>query len=159
VKKSRIFIGIVLCALSITAVKPAAAFEELSLGLAAPSPTGISAKLWSTRLTAYDLFAEWDIGSEKFNFHMDYIRHDYERLDTKESDMIFYTGYGVRLLDEGIHDDTIFGVRVPFGISYLMDDPPLDVFGELAPRVNLVPSTNFGIDVMIGFRYRLGIDH
>ena len=31
---------------------------------------------------------------------------------------------------------------------------PIDVFGEVAPRVDLVPNTNFGLDIMIGIRYR-----
>lgn len=158
-KKTKFFSGIALIVLSGVISAPAFAFEELSIGLAAPSPTGLSAKLWKTRLVAYDLFAEWDLDSEKFNFHADYLKHDYERLEAKESNMLFYSGYGIRLIDEGIHDDTILGVRIPFGISYLMNDPPLDVFGELAPRINVLPSTNFGIDVMIGIRYRLGTEH
>ena len=137
---------------------PSFAFEEFSVGVATPAPTGLTFKLWLTRLTAVDLFAEWDFNGDKYSFHADYISHDYERLDAKESNLMFYYGYGVRALDEGKTSDSVAGVRLPLGVSYLMDDPPLDVFGEIAPRVNVVPSTNFGLDVMIGVRYRIGLN-
>ena len=116
-----------------------------------------SFKVWKSRLTAFDLFAEWDFDGEKYNFHTDYISHDYERLDTAETLLMFYHGYGVRIIKEGKDDKTALGMRLPFGVSYLMDDPPLDVFGELAPRINVTPSTNFGLDVIIGVRYRFGL--
>ena len=71
---------------------------------------------------------------------------------------MFYHGYGVRVINEGgVNEKTALGMRLPFGVSYLMDDPPLDVFAELAPRVNVTPSTNFGLDVMLGVRYRIGL--
>ena len=139
---------------------PASAFEEFSAGVATISPTGLSFKVWQTRITAFDLFAEWDFDGEKYNFHADYMTHDYERLNAKETLMMFYHGYGIRIINEGGADEkTALGLRMPFGVSYLMDDPPLDVFGELAPRINVLPSTNFGLDVMIGVRYRIGFNH
>lgn len=137
---------------------PTLALEEFSVGVATPAPTGLTFKLWITRLTAIDLFAEWDFNSDQYYFHADYITHDYERLEASESNLMFYYGYGVRVKDEGLSDDTIAGLRLAFGVSYLMDDPPLDVFGEIAPRVDVAPSTNFGLDVMIGVRYRIGLN-
>ena len=136
---------------------PASALEEFSAGVGTISPTGLSFKVWKSRLTAFDLFAEWDFDGEKYNFHTDYISHDYERLDTAETLLMFYHGYGIRIIKEGKDDKTALGMRLPFGVSYLMDDPPLDVFGELAPRINVTPSTNFGLDVIIGVRYRFGL--
>lgn len=154
-RRIRTIISIVLFACT----APAFAFEEFSVGVATPAPTGLTFKLWQTRLSAIDLFAEWDFNDEKYYFHADYISHDYERLDARESNLMFYYGYGIRALDEGKTSDTTVGFRLPLGVSYLLDDPPLDVFGEIAPRINVAPSTNFGLDVMVGVRYRIGFGH
>jgi len=45
------------------------------------------------------------------------------------------------------------GVRVPVGISYLFDSVPVDLFLEVAPVVDLVPSTGLGWNSGIGIRY------
>ena len=149
-----------LCIALAFTITPAHAFEEFSAGLATPSPTGLIFKLWTSRLTAFDFFAEWNFDSEDYNFHADYLMHNYQMLDAKESNMIFYYGYGIRALDDTNDDESATaGLRLPFGVSYMMDDPQIDVFGELAPRMDVTPRTNFGLDVMIGVRYRMGLGH
>jgi hypothetical protein len=127
--------------------------NEFSLGIAAISPTGLSAKFWLSDKHAIDLFGSWSFSSDKFNFHSDYLIHNFNLLKVDENPMAFYYGVGARIKDEE-EEDLIIGVRMPFGITYLMSKVPVDVFGEVAPRVNIVPSTNFGLDVMIGIRYR-----
>ena len=127
--------------------------NEFSLGVAAISPTGLSAKFWLADKHAIDFFGSWSFSSDKYNFHADYLIHDFNLLKVDENPMAFYYGVGARIKDEE-KEDLIIGIRMPFGISYLMSKVPIDVFGEVAPRVNIVPSTNFGLDVMIGIRYR-----
>jgi hypothetical protein len=139
---------------------PALAIEEFSAGLATPSPTGLIFKLWTSRFTAFDFFAEWNFDSNDYNFHADYLTHNYELLDAKESNMIFYSGYGIRALDDTNDDERpTLGLRLPFGVTYLMEDPHIDLFGEVAPRMNVTPRTNFGLDIMVGVRYRIGTVH
>jgi len=138
--------------LTITNIKSLYA-NEFSLGIAAISPTGLSAKFWLSDKHAIDLFGSWSFNSDKFNFHFDYLIHNFDLLKVDENPMAFYYGVGARIKDED-EEDLIIGVRMPFGITYLMSQVPVDVFGEVAPRVNIVPSTNFGLDVMIGIRYR-----
>jgi hypothetical protein len=149
-------LGITLLLLS----TPASAIEEFSVGIAAFKPTGLSFKLWTSRLTAFDLVAGWNIDAEEYKFHADYLSHNYEMLDAKETNMIFYSGYGVRAEDDADDDeDAALGLRLPFGVTYLMDDPQIDLFGEVAPRINVTPRTTFGLDIILGIRYRIGAGH
>ncbi|MBL7952344.1 MAG: hypothetical protein JNM62_11570 [Flavobacteriales bacterium] len=52
---------------------------------------------------------------------------------------------------DGTHLD--LGIRFPVGLAYLFDGAPVDVFLELAPTLDLVPSTSVDFDGGIGFRY------
>lgn len=131
--------------------------SEFSIGLATPSPTGVTAKLWTSPTTAYDIFAEWNFSSSNYNVHADYLTHYYDTFNFKESNMLFYSGFGIRAVYDSTEDESAtVGARVPFGISYLMENPDIDFFGEVAPRMDVAPHTNFGLDVMIGLRYRIG---
>lgn len=149
-----------LATLLLVTCTPASAIEEFSAGLATPVPTGVILKLWTSRLTAFDFFAEWNFDSSDYNFHADYLSHNYELLNARESNMIFYSGYGIRVLDDrNDNESATAGVRLPFGVTYLMEDPRVDLFGEVAPRMDVTPRTNFGLDLMIGVRYRIGMGH
>lgn len=128
--------------------------DELAIGLATPSPTGLTGKLWKDKEIAYDIVGAWDTGSEKVYFHFDYLIHDYNKFNLDGNPMPFYYGYGARFKEEA-NTDTIMGLRMPIGVSYFIQNAPFEVFGELAPRVDVAPSTNFGLDVMIGVRFRI----
>jgi len=126
---------------------------DFSVGMATPVPTGITVKYWTSRTTAYDAFAEWSFTDHKYNFHADYLVHDFNQVFMDDADVPVYYGFGVRVIAEK-GEDFVSGVRIPFGISYLQRSKPFDIFGEVAPRVNLTPSTNFGMDLQVGIRYR-----
>ena len=139
--------------LTFSNIKSLYAANEFSLGIAAISPTGLSAKFWLSDKYVIDLFGAWSFNSDKYNFHSDYLIHNFNLLKVDDNPMAFYYGVGARIKDEDQEDLTI-GIRMPFGISYLISKVPVDVYGEVAPRVDLVPDTNFGLDVIIGIRYR-----
>jgi len=126
---------------------------DFSAGMAAPVPTGITIKYWNSRDTAYDFFAEWSFNDSRYNFHADYLVHDFNQVYMDDADAPVYYGIGVRVISEK-NEDLITGIRIPFGISYLQRNRPFDLFAEVAPRINLTPSTNFGMDLQVGLRYR-----
>lgn len=132
----------------------AANADELAIGLATPSPTGLTAKLWTDDETAYDIVGAWDTGSEKVYLHFDYLIHDNNKFNVDGNPMPFYYGYGARFEEEENADTTI-GLRMPIGVSYFIQNAPFEAFAEVAPRVDVAPSTNFGLDVMIGIRFRI----
>jgi hypothetical protein len=45
------------------------------------------------------------------------------------------------------------GARVPFGLEYLFDGPPVGLFLEIAPLLDLLPGTGFGVNGAIGARW------
>ena len=130
---------------------------EFDLGIAVGSPNGFIAKYWTSEKTAIDLFGEWSFDSNKYHLHADLLYHDFDKFNWDDMRVAFYYGGGIRGTIADNSDDNEIGVRIPFGINYFFSDLPLDAFGELAPRVNVYPDTNVGMDVMIGIRYRFNV--
>ena len=127
---------------------------EFDIGIAAISPNGFIAKYWISDTHAIDLFGEWSFNSDEYQLHADYLVHDFNKFQIEDVQLAFYYGGGVRVVLADNSDDTEVGVRIPFGLDYFLQEMPIDFFGELAPRVNVYPDTHFGMDVMIGVRYR-----
>ena len=127
---------------------------EFDIGMAAISPNGFIAKYWTTETTAIDIFGEWSFNSNEYLMHADILLHDFNKFQLEDMRIAFYYGGGVRVKFADKSDDSIIGVRIPFGVDYFLQEMPVDIFGELAPRVNVYPDTHFGMDVMIGLRYR-----
>lgn len=130
---------------------------EIDIGMGTPAPTGISIKYWTSRTTAYDLFAEWSFGDKKINVHFDYLTHEYDAVLMDGAETPIYYGFGARFVEE-TGEDVITGIRFPVGLSYMPQTKPFELFGEAAARVNLTPSTNFGVDIILGIRYRFNAD-
>jgi len=141
-----------LCYGSSVAASNANMSGDLSVGIATPAPTGFTLKYWNSNSTAYDFFAEWSFNDKKYNFHADYLIHDFNQIYMEDADVPVYYGFGFRVIDEK-GKDLITGVRIPFGVDYLMRDKPFDLFAEAAPRMNFSPSTSFGLDAQIGIRF------
>ena len=147
--KSLVFSGALLATAAAQAEK-----GEFDIGIAAISPNGFIAKYWTTETTAVDIFGEWSFNSNEYLMHADILVHDFNKVQLEDMRIAFYYGGGVRVKFADNSDDSIIGVRIPFGLDYFLQEMPIDIFGELAPRVNVYPDTHFGMDVMIGLRYR-----
>jgi hypothetical protein len=65
--------------------------------------------------------------------------------------MLYYVGIGARL--KATEGDSRIGVRVPLGLDYVFDDTPIDIFFEIAPILDLAPSTDFRLNGSLGLRY------
>ncbi|KPJ87406.1 MAG: hypothetical protein AMJ53_18205 [Gammaproteobacteria bacterium SG8_11] len=128
----------------------------MGIGLATPVPTGITLKVWFDKTNAFDILGSWNINDEKYYIHADYLIHDFSRFDVNPAAMAFYYGFGARIKEEDKKDsDTRFGMRIPFGLAYYTNGAPFEIFGEVAPRLDVTPDTHFGLDVMIGIRFRI----
>jgi hypothetical protein len=128
--------------------------NEISVGMGLPAPTGISVKLWTSRLTALDVFTNWASSNKRLDTHVDYVTHNFEQYEMEGATMPLYFGFGLHMSTrEG--SATKFGFRLPIGVSYLWNTAPLDLFAEVAPRAGLIPNTSFALDMMVGMRYRI----
>ena len=137
--------------------------EGFGLGIIVGEPTGLSLKKWINEERAIDAAAAWSFSENKsFQFHVDYLIHNYSLLKpmNAKGKLPVYFGVGARLKlkeeNEGKgrnDDDAIFGIRVPLGISYLFSDAPIDLFAEIVPVLDIAPDTDFDLNAAIGARY------
>ncbi|MDD8018800.1 MAG: hypothetical protein PHP42_10545, partial [Bacteroidota bacterium] len=90
-------------------------------------------------------------GGRNVHFHMDYLWHSFEVIQSSERFPLYY-GIGGRMNSGPGYDGSV-AVRGVFGIAWLPNNTPMDVFLELVPSLQLTNSSGFGIDAGIGARY------
>lgn len=141
----------ILLAVSIVTMVGTAWAHEFGLGAVVGEPTGISGKAWSSDNTAVDFALAWSLANESaFNFHADYLIHDYGVLNVTRGKLPLYYGIGGRVMDAS---DTHLGLRGVLGLNYLFYKAPLDLFIEVAPVLDVVPETEMDVEGGIGMRF------
>jgi len=148
----------------IALAKPVAAQDHgFGLGIVLGEPTGLSAKLWTSRINAFDFGFGVGLGGDRIkykgvydnsgrvHFHMDYLWHSFNAISSTERFPLYY-GFGGRFNTGGGYDGS-FGVRGVVGIAWLPRSTPIDVFFELVPVFQVTPLTGLGIDAGLGIRY------
>lgn len=124
----------------------------LGIGVMLGEPTGLSAKIWTTRQMALDAGLAWSFsGNGYLRIHSDLLWHR-EVFEVDAGRLPVYYGIGAKLL---LASDLGFGIRVPVGIAYYFDEVPVDIFLELVPGLDLIPGTALDLDLAIGARYFL----
>ena len=118
----------------------------IGLGFMVGEPTGLSAVSWLGRGNAVDLVAAWAFGGGgSFYLHVDYQYHSFV-----ERPLTLFAGLGGFLR---LDADPVVGFRVPLGLTFLLQEPPLDFFVEVAPGMAILPGTGFSIQGGVGARY------
>ena len=145
-------LAILLSVATISAVAPyRIEAHEFGVGAVVGDPTAISAKAWTGRGTAFDFALAWSRDNDhRFNFHMDYLFHDYGAFENTEGRFPLYYGIGGRVVDA---NDPRVGVRIPVGVNYLFGRSPFDTFFEIAPVLDVTPETEMDIEAGIGARF------
>lgn len=157
-------IGSIVLFLMIILTKPVEAQDHgFGLGIVLGEPTGLSAKLWTSKINAFDFGLGLGLGGDRIkykgnyneegrvHFHMDYLWHSFNAINSSERFPLYY-GIGGRFNSGGGYDDS-FGIRGVFGIAWFPHNTPIDVFLELVPVFQVTPETGFGIDAGLGIRY------
>ena len=125
---------------------------SFGLGIILGEPTGISFKQWVSTRHAFAGAAAWSFGNvSAFHVHLDYLYHGPLGVGIESGGFLYYVGIGGRL--KAVEDDSRIGVRVPLGLNYVFDDAPIDLFFEIAPILDVVPSTDFRMNGSLGIRY------
>lgn len=124
---------------------------NLGIGAMLGEPTGISVKLWNNSRNAFDVGVAWSFGeNDALHLHGDYLMHKWFS-DIDQGALAFYYGIGGRLV---LSDpDAELGIRVPFGLNYIIPDSQIDLFVEAVPILNLAPDTDFDGNGAVGIRY------
>lgn len=123
-------------------------------GIILGEPSGVSAKYFLNDTLAIDGAAGWSLHEDSdFYFQGDLLFHKFDLIHVSKGQMPVYIGGGafVRFRDER-HDNEA-GIRVPVGISYMFEDAPIDIFAEIAPGLDLTPSTRADFTGGVGIRF------
>lgn len=128
---------------------------KLGAGLMIGEPTGISLKYWQNEQNAIAGGLAWSLGQyDAIHLHADYLWHNYSVFDEVDEGVLpLYYGIGGRIILA--ENESVLGVRVPVGMNYIFEEAPVGLFLELAPTVNLAPSTDFDIGGALGIRIHL----
>ena len=123
------------------------------IGVILGEPTGLSLKSWIGPDTAFDIAVAWSFEHEdEIHLHGDWLRH-YRGIFNERSpyvDLPLYLGIGGRVI---LQEDALAGIRFVGGIDILFERIPVDIFLEIAPILDLAPSTEFNGNANVGFRY------
>ena len=125
----------------------------LGVGVILGEPTGFTMKYWLTKRNAFDLGAAWSFEPDGyFELYGDYLFHFFDLIKVPEGELPLYVGVGGRVAipDSG---STLAGVRIPVGLAYEFAKAPVEVFVEIAPIVDVAPSTELRWNGGIGVRY------
>lgn len=138
---------------------------DVGLGVTLGSPTGLDAK-----------FGLGGVHSLDATFGVHFLLHDAVGIGVEYNAEVFsftagpthnglYLGAGglFTFLNHGLyhkhkdHTDVGFGVRVPFGVDFVFNRAPVNLFAEIAPGFTVVSNHGFDLlfDVAIGVRFML----
>ena len=165
-------IGLLALALAGEASAAGPQGKTFGLGLELGDPSGFNAKYWMDSISALDfrlgyehMFYHW----HGFSLGAGYLYHAYDFKVHAPFRLLFYVGGGGKLLfwDDHYHDydDDGFGIgiRVPFGLTMILNRVPFDVFLEFAPGFTFLFGHDdhyydqdhdwFDVDVSLGGRF------
>ncbi|MFW6329349.1 MAG: hypothetical protein ACOC28_04565 [Alkalispirochaetaceae bacterium] len=130
-------------------------FNIIGSGIVIGEPTGITAKVWAEGGVAADAAVAWSfIGDSSLYLHTNVLYHYALRTTPSDNAITPYLGGGVSIRFE---DELNIAVRVPLGVSWLLNVLPLEFFAELAPGVGLIPETDFEFGGGLGARFYVGL--
>lgn len=139
--------------------------KGFGIGIIVGEPTGIKGKVWLSERTAFDFGFGWSLGGystdkydknmatdeSRFHVHADYLWHDFRLIRADRQLPVFY-GFGGRM-NSGAGLDNSLGIRGIFGIAWVPESVPFDVFLEVTPVLQLNPSTRVGLNGGVGARF------
>ncbi|MEX0686207.1 MAG: hypothetical protein WD267_05115 [Balneolales bacterium] len=154
----KLYLVLIAVCMLLTVRQSEAQDRKFGLGVMLGEPTGLSAKLWTSSSNALAFGLGWstyhpryDDNGLRIHAHMDYLWHSFDSIKSEEQFVLHY-GVGVRFKDRG-SDNGSLALRGVGGINWLPRNMPIDVFLELAPSLELTPSTGFGLDAALGARF------
>lgn len=123
---------------------------QLAGGVMLGEPTGLSFKYWNNDRRAIDAGVAWSFeGNDLISIHGDLLWHKWLNVDSGR--LAFYYGIGARALLNG--SDSQVGARIPLGLNYLLQDAPIGFFLEIAPIIDVIPSTDGNGSGGLGVRF------
>ena len=124
------------------------------LGVMFGEPSGISFKYWLSERNAVDGGLAWSfIDNGSMHIHADYLYHFKDAFPAPNLDIYLGIGGRIKFSGTGNSSDNRLGVRIPVGLVYEFSDAPFDIFLEIAPILDLTPTTEGSANADLGIRY------
>lgn len=131
--------------------------NEFALGLILGNPTGLSGRVGIEDSKSIDFALASTSGSRNWHLHGTYLIENIKTFQTELAPLNVFYGVGARMTsfeNDRKEDKTSLGVRLAVGIKMDLPTPSSEVFGEVAPVIDLTPDVDVDFDVGIGFRFR-----
>jgi hypothetical protein len=133
--------------------------REFHLGVILGAPSGLSGKVCLKNNRSIDAALAYSLANDLgIEFHADYLIENAYTLSLKNANpLMLYYGIGARFVNitSGNHDGELsFGPRAPIGLTYQINNSNLELFGELALALDIIPRSNLDLEGGIGLRYR-----
>ena len=130
--------------------------DGVGLGGELLSPVGISYKVpinESSAITGAFGFFVTD-GFNSSVIEVNYISYrDNENIKIGSGDLSPYIGAGLAFRFAN-NQDAAVSLRVPFGIEYMIDNSPIEIYMDAGPFLTVTDPLSFTFDSSLGFRYR-----
>lgn len=130
--------------------------KRFGLGMILGQPTGFTTKFWLSKHNSFNTAFAWSLfesdSSKSFYIHLDHVFYYYGFFDIAPGLLPLNIGVGLST-EFRTNETTYIGFRVPVGLTYIFEDIPIEIFGEVAPVINLYPNSNIRVVGGIGFRY------
>lgn len=151
-KAAAILAFLCLSAFAVSTAQAQRRSGAIGLGGQIGEPSGITLKVYNPGAMSYDFLAAWDADDDFFflNVHGVYERH---LGNTQNAHFFFgpgvFVGFKDRPRDQD--DDAVAGISGTFGLDVLIDQ--FEIYGQLTPRLAVIPETDGDIGGGIGFRF------
>jgi len=123
-------------------------------GVTFGEPIGATVKYFFTDTIAIDGAIGWSSADHAdLYLQSDVLWHNYDLLKVSRGALPVYFGVGPLLRFRSGGDDNQVGIRAPVGLSYFFDKMPIEIFGEIAPALDVSPSVRGEVTGGIGIRY------
>ena len=127
--------------------------RRFGAGILLGEPTGASLKYFFNETLAVDGAFGWSFDDDTdFDAHVDALFHRQHLVTTSAGQLAGYLGVGGRVQVRDNRPDC-YGIRFPVGVSFMFDEVPIDVFGEVAPILDVEPSVDGDFNAGVGVRY------
>jgi hypothetical protein len=117
-------------------------------------PIGADVKYWFNEKMAIDGAMGYSFhDNTELYMHSDILWHEFHLFPISHGQLPLYFGVGglARFKKDDIPNEV--GIRVPVGVSYMLENAPLDIFMEVAPTLDIAPGLRGEVTGGVGIRY------
>jgi hypothetical protein len=136
------------------------ALNKYGIGIILGEPSGINFEIDmrnnSQKSNSIEFATNFNTAEKYFYFHCDYLIKDHKYVPKKDLTgriPIFY-GFGIKYVTYNSNTThNIFGIRTVFGVEYIFDEIPFNIFAMLSPVIEISPETSLYLSPSFGVRY------